>query len=117
VSAPVRRDDVTFAGDGWTFKAAPGWVVREGVRRGDYEVVRQAPASQSSVTTDVVYTQGRSGAAILEASKPSFIVDPHCNLIGIVMTQSTDDLFNGAQERFWSDSTLPQVPHQHQLKD
>jgi hypothetical protein len=23
VSAPVRRDDVTFTGDGWTFKAAP----------------------------------------------------------------------------------------------
>ncbi len=43
VSAPVRRDDVTFAGDGWTFKAAAGWVVREGARRGDYEVVRQQP--------------------------------------------------------------------------
>ena len=43
VSAPVRRDDGTFAGDGWTFKAAPGWVVREGARRGDYEVVRQQP--------------------------------------------------------------------------
>jgi hypothetical protein len=41
VSAPVRRDDVTFTGDGWTFKAAAGWVVREGARRGDYEVVRQ----------------------------------------------------------------------------
>jgi len=43
VSAPVRRDDGTFAGDGWTFKAAPRWVVREGSRRGDYEVVRQQP--------------------------------------------------------------------------
>ena len=41
VPAPVRRDDGTFAGDGWTFKAGPGWVVREGARRGDYEVVRQ----------------------------------------------------------------------------
>ena len=41
VPAPVRRDDVTFSGDGWTFKAAPGWTVREGARRGDYEVVRQ----------------------------------------------------------------------------
>ena len=41
VSAPVRRDDGTFAGDGWTFRVAPGWVVREGARRGDYEVVRQ----------------------------------------------------------------------------
>ena len=43
VSAPVRRDYGTFTGDGWTFKAAAGWVVREGARRGDYEVVRQQP--------------------------------------------------------------------------
>jgi hypothetical protein len=43
VSAPVRRDDGTFTGDGWTFKVAAGWVVREGARRGDYEVVRQQP--------------------------------------------------------------------------
>ena len=41
VPAPVRRDDVTFSGDGWTFKTAPGWVVREGPRPGDFEVVRQ----------------------------------------------------------------------------
>jgi hypothetical protein len=41
VPAPVRRDDGTFPGDGWTFKVAPGWVVREGARPGDYEVVRQ----------------------------------------------------------------------------
>ena len=41
VPAPVRQDDVTFAGDGWTFKAAPGWTVREAARRGDFEVVRQ----------------------------------------------------------------------------
>ena len=39
--APVRRDDTTIAGEGWTLKVAPGWVVREGARRGDYEVVRQ----------------------------------------------------------------------------
>jgi hypothetical protein len=43
VPAPVRQDDRTFAGDGWTFKAAPAWVVREGPRKGDYEVVRQQP--------------------------------------------------------------------------
>jgi hypothetical protein len=43
VPTPVRRDDGTFAGDGWNFKAAPGWVVREGSRPGDYEVVRQQP--------------------------------------------------------------------------
>ena len=43
VPAPARQDDRTMSGDGWTFKAAPGWVVREGARRGDYEVVRQQP--------------------------------------------------------------------------
>ena len=37
--APVRVDGATISGDGWTFKPAPGWVVREGARRGDYEVV------------------------------------------------------------------------------
>lgn len=41
VPAPVRRDDGSFSGDGWTFRAAPGWTVREGARPGDYEVVRQ----------------------------------------------------------------------------
>lgn len=41
VPAPVRRDDGTFSGAGWTFKAAPGWTVREGPRRGDFEVVSQ----------------------------------------------------------------------------
>jgi hypothetical protein len=41
--APVRGDDATISGDGWTFKAAAGWVVREGARKGDYEVVRQQP--------------------------------------------------------------------------
>lgn len=39
--APVRGDDTTIAGDGWTFTAATGWVVREGARKGDYEVVRR----------------------------------------------------------------------------
>jgi hypothetical protein len=39
--APVRSDDSTFSGDGWTLKTAPGWVVREGAKRGDYEVVKQ----------------------------------------------------------------------------
>ena len=41
--APVRGDGATISGDGWTFKAAPGWVVREGPRRGDFEVVRKQP--------------------------------------------------------------------------
>ena len=39
--APVRGDDATISGDGWTFKAGAGWMIREGVRKGDYEVVRQ----------------------------------------------------------------------------
>jgi hypothetical protein len=39
--APARPDDAAIAGDGWTFKVAPGWVIREGSRPGDYEVVRQ----------------------------------------------------------------------------
>jgi hypothetical protein len=41
--APVRGDAATISGDGWTFKAAAGWVIREGARPGDYEVVRQQP--------------------------------------------------------------------------
>jgi hypothetical protein len=41
VPAPVRKDDTTVVGDGWTFTAQPGWVIRDGPRRGDYEVVRQ----------------------------------------------------------------------------
>jgi acetyl esterase/lipase len=71
VSAPVRRDDGTFAGDGWTFRAAPGWVVREGARRGDYEVVRQQPARQPSVTTDVVYGHKDGLALTLDVHLPA----------------------------------------------
>jgi hypothetical protein len=41
--APGHPDGGAIAGDGWTFKAAPGWVVRAGERPGDYEVVRQQP--------------------------------------------------------------------------
>ena len=41
VPAPARLDDTTAVGDGWTFMAKPGWVIREGPRQGDYEVVRQ----------------------------------------------------------------------------
>ena len=41
--APVRGDEATISGDGWTFKAAEGWIIREGARRGDYEVVRRQP--------------------------------------------------------------------------
>jgi hypothetical protein len=41
--APVWRDETTISGDGWTLKVAPGWVIREGARPGDYEVVRRQP--------------------------------------------------------------------------
>jgi hypothetical protein len=43
VAAPTRMDDSTFTGDGWTFKLSSGWIVRDGARRGDYEVVRKQP--------------------------------------------------------------------------
>jgi hypothetical protein len=43
VPAPSRRDDTTLVGDGWTFTVKPGFVIREGARKGDYEVVRQQP--------------------------------------------------------------------------
>ena len=39
--APVPSDSTTISGDGWTLEAAPGWVVREGPRRGDYELIRR----------------------------------------------------------------------------
>jgi hypothetical protein len=41
--APVPGDDTTISGDGWTFKAGPGWVIRPGTRQGDYEVVQRRP--------------------------------------------------------------------------
>ena len=41
LAAPARREGGAIGGDGWTFKVASGWLVREGARRGDYEVVRQ----------------------------------------------------------------------------
>jgi hypothetical protein len=41
--APVIVDPTTLKGDGWTASVGPGWVVRPGLRAGDYEVVRQQP--------------------------------------------------------------------------
>ena len=41
LATPVWGDSTTISGDGWKFKAAPGWVVRAGARPGDYEVVKQ----------------------------------------------------------------------------
>jgi acetyl esterase/lipase len=74
VSAPVRHDDGTFTGDGWTFKAAAGWVIREGARRGDYEVVREpeaTPARQSAVTRDVVYGHKDGLALTFDVHRPT----------------------------------------------
>jgi hypothetical protein len=72
VSAPVRRDDGTFTGDGWTFKVAAGWVIREGARRGDYEVVRlDEPARQSAVTRDVVYGHKDGLALTFDVHRPA----------------------------------------------
>jgi hypothetical protein len=39
--APVRRDETTLTGDGWTLQIAPGWMIREGARPGDLELVRR----------------------------------------------------------------------------
>jgi hypothetical protein len=39
--APVRGNSMAISGDGWTLEAAPGWVIREGARRGDFEIVSQ----------------------------------------------------------------------------
>lgn len=41
LAAPSPGSSTTISGPGWTFKAAPGWTVREGARRGDYELIRQ----------------------------------------------------------------------------
>ncbi len=41
--APVPGDASSISGDGWTFTAGAGWVIREGARKGDYEAVRQQP--------------------------------------------------------------------------
>lgn len=41
--APVLRDDRTVVGAGWTFTASPGWVIRPGVRPGDYEAIKDQP--------------------------------------------------------------------------
>jgi acetyl esterase/lipase len=71
VPAPVRQDDVTFTGDGWTFRAGAGWVIREGTRRGDYEVVRQPPARQPPVTTDVVYGHKDGLALTFDVHRPA----------------------------------------------
>jgi hypothetical protein len=41
VPAPVRINDTTLTGDGWTVTVAPGWVVRSGPRPADHQIVRE----------------------------------------------------------------------------
>ena len=40
VPAPASVTGAELAGDGWTLKLAPGWVVRPGARSGDFVVIR-----------------------------------------------------------------------------
>jgi hypothetical protein len=49
--APALSDSTTVSGDGWTLRVAPGWVVREGARRGDFEVVRAVFTRYTEVKT------------------------------------------------------------------
>ncbi len=39
--APSTVEAPTIRGDGWTVTLSPGWIVRPGSRKGDFEVVRQ----------------------------------------------------------------------------
>jgi acetyl esterase/lipase len=70
---PVRIDGATLTGDGWTVTVAQGWTVREGARRGDYEVVRQQPepTPRPSVTTDVVYGHKDGLALTFDVHRPA----------------------------------------------
>jgi hypothetical protein len=39
---PVRIEEATLTGDGWTVTVARGWIVRSGPRAGDYQIIRDA---------------------------------------------------------------------------
>jgi hypothetical protein len=93
VPGPVRREDGSFAGDGWTFKAAPGWVVREGARRGDYEVVRQQPSG----TTDGVPRQASTAALQARSSGRRLRTLPFLEEPGAVVSKlPTQEAVEGA---------------------
>lgn len=103
VSAPVRREDGTFAGDGWTFKAPEGWVVREGPRKGDYEVVRQQPQLQPSEARDVVYGQKDDGLVLtLDVYRPA-----QSNGAGLISIVSGGWQSNGEMARIFSQAYPP----------
>jgi hypothetical protein len=40
VAAPIRIDETTFSGDGWKLSLSSGWIVKEGERKGSFEVVK-----------------------------------------------------------------------------
>ena len=77
VAAPVRRDDGTVAGDGWTLRPGAGWTVREAARRGDYEVVRQVPERpperppQPPVMREVAYGLAEGVPLTLDVHRPA----------------------------------------------
>jgi len=41
LAAPVRIDEKTFKGDGWTLIVGDGWAVKESIPEGKYEVVKK----------------------------------------------------------------------------
>jgi len=41
VAAPIKSDETTFSGDGWKLYLSPGWIVKEGERKGSFEVVKE----------------------------------------------------------------------------
>jgi dienelactone hydrolase len=93
VPAPVRRDDGSFSGDGWTVKVATGWTIREGARRGDYEVVRQSapgpagaaqPPREPSVTREVVFGHKDGLALTYDVHRPAHGSSPRYPMSAIV---------------------------------
>ena len=41
VASPIKLDETTFSGDGWKLYLSPGWIVKEGERKGSFEVVKK----------------------------------------------------------------------------
>ena len=41
VAAPIKLDKTTFSGDGWKLYLSSGWIVKEGERKGSFEVVKE----------------------------------------------------------------------------
>jgi hypothetical protein len=41
VAAPIKHDDTTYSGDGWKLQLSSGWIVKEGERKGSFEVVKE----------------------------------------------------------------------------